>query len=386
MKKLLILLFAFVSLLGLNSCTSDDDVVFIAQPDPEGINFMNSFNDTYVLTPATSNNIAERFVWNTVDFDAPTNITYELHASTDADFTSFDPIGTTSENNIAIKVSQLITLAKDAGLDADAETEAPNTGVIYFRVKAFAGNDGGNSLNTTSQVKSLTVIMPEAAIEVVDEGPTFKELYLVGDATAAGWNNNNNNTPLFRDAENENQYYFTGYFGVGSFKLLSDQAWAPSYGKDGNSLQFRETEDDPDPANFEVATAGYYSLTVNIDDLTYTFEAYDASAAATYDVLGIVGAGTSVGWPNDDNPTPDIKMSNSDFDKHLWQANDIVLTDGPAKFRANLAWDVNWGSDTFPSGLATMGGPDIPGQAGTYTVWFNDITGRYIFIPVVETE
>jgi hypothetical protein len=379
MKKLLILLFAFVSLLGLNSCSSNDDVVFIAQPDVEGINFMNSFNDTYVLTPATASNIAERFVWNTVDFDVPTNITYELQASTDADFTSFDVIGSTGENNLAIKVSQLITLANDAGFDNDAETEAPNTGQIFFQVKAFAGNDGGNALNATSEVKSLTVVMPEGEVE---EAPSFKELYSVGDATAAGWNPDNNNTPLFRDAENENIYYFTGKFNAGSFKLVAGQAWAPSYGKDGNSLQFRETEDDPDPANFDVATAGYYSLTVNIDDLTYTFEPYDASAAATYDVVGLVGAGTSVGWPGDDNPTPDVKMTKSDFDKHIWQANDVVLTDGPVKFRANLAWDVNWGGgENFPSGIAN--GDDITAKAGTYTVWFNDITGRYIFIPVV---
>jgi len=382
MKKLLILLFAFVSILGLNSCSSDDDVVFIAQEDPEGINFMNSFNDTYVLTPATSSNIAERFVWNTVDFDVPTNITYELQASTSADFSSFDVIGSTADNNLAVKVSQLITLANDAGLDNDAETDAPNTGQIFFQVKAFAGNDGGNALNTSSEVKSLTVVMPEGEVE---EGPSFKELFLVGDATAAGWNNNNNNTPLFRDSTNENIYYYTGYFGAGSFKLLGGPAWAPSYGKDGDSLQFRETEDDPDPANFDVATAGYYSLTVNVDELTYTFEAYDASAATTYDVIGLVGAGTSVGWPGDDNPTPDIKMTNSDFDKHIWQANDVVLTDGAAKFRANLAWDESWGGgDNFPSGQAT--GDDIMVQAGTYNVWFNDITKRYIFIPVVVTE
>lgn len=381
MKKILILLFAFVSLLGLNSCASDDDVIFIAQPDSEGINFVNSFNDTYVLTSATSSNIAERFVWNTVDFDVPTNITYELQASADADFTSFDVLGSTTDNNLGIKVSQLMTLATDAGLDNDAETEAPNTGQIYFRVKAFAGNDGGNALNTSSEIKSITVVMPEAAVE---EAPSYKEIYLIGDATAAGWNNNNNNTPLFRDATNENIYYYTGKFNVGFFKFIEMKgAWAPMYGiADGSTLQYRETEDDADPGSIEVTTEGYYTITLNIEDLTYSFTAYDASAAATYDVIGIVGDGTAVGWPNDDNPTPDIKMSNSDFDKHIWQANDVVLTDGPAKFRANLAWDVNWGGgENFPSGIAT--GDDIMVQAGTYTVWFNDITGRYTFIPVV---
>ncbi|MCF4102560.1 SusF/SusE family outer membrane protein [Gillisia sp. M10.2A] len=379
MKKLSILLFAFVAMLSLNSCTSDDDVVFIAQPDPEGISFVNSFNDSYVLTPATSGNIAERFVWNTVDFDVPTNITYELQGSADADFTSFDVLGATGENNFAVKVSQMMTLAEDAGLDADAETDLPNTGMVYFRVYAYAGSDGGNGLNETSEVKSLTLVLPEGEVEAAP-----KQLYLVGDATAAGWNPNNNNTPMFRDSEDPNVYYFTGKFKVGSFKLVAGQAWAPSYGKDGNSLQYRETEDDPDPANFDVATAGYYSLTVNIDELTYTFEPYDASGAATYDVIGIVGDGTTVGWPGDDNPTPDIQMTPSSIDAHIWNAQNVELNGANAKFRANLAWDMGW-AGPFPSGQGVSGG-DIVTEEGVYNVWFNDITGRYIFIPVPVTE
>ncbi len=381
MKKLSILLMAFVAFVGLNSCSTDDDVVFIAQPDIEGINFTNSFNESYILTPATSGNIAERFVWNTVDFDVPTNITYQLQGSTSEDFSSFDIIGATGKNNIGVKVSQLKTLATDAGLDNDAKTEAPNTGSVYFRVKAFAGTDGGNGLSEMSAVKSLTLILPEGE----DTTPSFKQLFLVGDATAASWNPDNNNTPLFRDSEDENVYYFTGKFNAGGFKLLEGQAWAPSYGMDGNSLQFRETEDDPDPANFDVATAGYYSLNVNIDDLTYTFAPFDASAATTYNVIGIVGDGTTVGWPGDDNPEPDIKMTKSTHDAHIWFAQGIELSDGPVKFRANLAWDVNWGGgENFPSGLAN--GDDIAATAGTYNVWFNDLTGRYIFIPVVIAE
>ena len=118
--------------------------------------------------------------------------------------------------------------------------------------------------------------------------------------------------------------------------------------------------------------------------MSFSLEPIDASAAATYDIMGIVGAGTTVGWPNDDNPTPDIQMTKSDFNEHLWSAGDIVLTDGPAKFRANLAWDVNWGSEIFPSAKANMNGADIPGEEGTYTVYFNDLSGRFIFIPVEE--
>jgi len=383
MKKLSILLMAFVAFVGLNSCSSNDDVVFIAQPDVDGINFTNSFNESYILTPATSGNIAERFVWNTVDFDVPTNITYQLQGAITEDFSSFDIIGATGENNLGVKVSQLKSLATDAGLDNDADTEAPNTGLVYFRVRAFAGTDGGNGLSEMSAVKSITLILPEGEAEA--EAPSFKQLYLVGDATAALWNPNDISTPLFRDSEDENVYNFTGKFNAGAFKLLEGKAWAPSYGINGTSLQYRETEDNDDPSNFDVATAGYYSLSVNIDALTYTFAAFDASAAKTYAKIGLVGDGTTAGWPGDDNVDPDILMTKSTFDAHIWNAQGVELSDGGVKFRANLLWDKSWGGgESFPSGIATD--DNINAQAGTYNVWFNDLTGRYIFIPVVIAE
>ena len=32
----------------------------------------------YVLTPATSGNIGERFTWNSIDVGVPTNLSYDL--------------------------------------------------------------------------------------------------------------------------------------------------------------------------------------------------------------------------------------------------------------------------------------------------------------------
>ncbi|MGB8704414.1 MAG: SusE domain-containing protein [Gillisia sp.] len=383
MKKSIKLLFAFIAVLALNACTQNDDVEFIAQPDVEGINFTNTFNDNYVLTPATSGNIAERFVWNTVDFGVATNITYELQGSTDANFSNFDVIGNTTDNNLAVKVSQLMTLATDAGLDADATTDAPNTGQIFFRVRAYAGTDGGNGMDVTSDIKPLTVTLPEASVE--EGAPSFRQFYMVGDATAAGWSNNNNNTPLFRDPNNENIYYFTGRFAGGAdvegFKLLETLgAWQPQWGTNDGTTLAVNTGDGSDPSAFPVASDAYYSFMVNLDDNTYTFDTYDASSATTYDAVGIIGTATT----GDDNGwNDDIDLTQSDFNPHIWYIQNLELFDGEAKFRANNAWDVSWGADTALSGQgANNNDPNIPVTAGTYNVWFNDISQRYIFIPV----
>ncbi|HSP11950.1 MAG TPA: SusF/SusE family outer membrane protein [Salegentibacter sp.] len=380
MKKLSILLLAFVALIGFNACTSDDDVVFVAQPDPEGIEFTNNFADVYELTNRNSDNLAERFVWTDVDFDAPTTITYELQGSTDEEFTVIDILGSTGGNNLGVTIGEMLSMAEDAGLDNDPTTEEPNTGELFFRVRAFAGDGEGNALEEFSEVRNLSVMLPEAEEE--EQVEIKRELYLVGDATEAGWNPDNDNTPLFRDAENENIYYFNGYFNAGTVKFVETTEWAPQYGIDDNdNLVLRPTEDDPDPAGITIEEAGYYSIMLNLEELTYTIEEIDESEATVYDSVGIVGDGTEVGWPNDDNPDLDLVMNQSEFNSHIWYLNDVELSEGPFKFRADFSWDINWGSSTFPSGETNLGGDDIQATAGTYDIWFNTLDGRYIVIP-----
>ncbi|WP_081209839.1 SusF/SusE family outer membrane protein [Salegentibacter sediminis] len=376
MKKLSILLFAFVALISLNACTSDDDIVFVAQPDPEGIEFTNSFSDVYLLTSSTGENLAERFVWNEVDFDAPTTITYELQGSTDADFTVVDILGNTGGNNLGVTVDQMLSLAEDAGLDNDPATEEPNAGDLYFRVRAFAGAGEGNPLEEYSEVKNLSVELPESGKEAE---PAKRELYFVGDATEAGWDPDNNNTPMFRDPANENVYYFQGRFAGGGdvegFKLLEIPGqWQPQWGGTDGVLSVNPGDTD-DPSAFGVDADAYYSLMVDVDNMTYTWEEIDETAATVYNEIGVIGDATADAWDADQD------MTQSDFDPHIWYVNDIELTDGEIKFRADNAWDVDWGGDTPISGLSELKGANIPVTAGTYDIWFNTLDGRYILIP-----
>ena len=381
MKKFSILLLAFVALLSFNACTQDDDIVFVAQPDPEGIQFSNSLQSMYTLPSGNPDNLAERFVWNEVDFEAPTTISYELQGSASETFDSYMVIGSTGNNNLGVTIGQMLELAEEAGLDNDPETDMPNTGTLYFKVRAFAGEGEGNALEEFSEVVSVNVELPEAE----EEGePAKTNLYFVGDATAAGWSNNNNNTPMFRDAENDDIFYFQGRFAGGpdveGFKLLEMLgAWQPQWGGTDGTLGVNAGDSD-DPAAFSVDNDAYYSLMVNLDDMTYTWEEVDETTADVQTNIGIIGDATPEGWDADTN------MTQSEFNPHIWYIQGIELVDGFAKFRANDAWDINWGSETPVSGQTTAGGPDIPVTAGTYDVWFNTLDGRYIFIPQVEEE
>lgn len=377
MKKFSILFLAFVALLSFNACTQDDDIVFVAQPDPEGIQFSNSLQSTYVLPSANPDNLAERFVWNEVDFQAPTTISYELQGSVSEAFDSYMVIGSTGSNNLGVTIGQMLDLAEEAGLDNDPETEMPNTGTVYFKVRAFAGEGEGNALEEFSEILSVNVELPEG-----EEGEAPKmELYLVGDATAAGWNPANNNTPLFRDGENENIYYFQGRFAGGEtaegFKLLQTTEWQPQWGLSNGALS-NSTILGEDPNAFPVEDDAYYSLMVNVDEMTYTWEAIDETAANVQTNIGIIGNATSGGWD------ADTDMTQSEFNPHIWYIQGIELVDGEAKFRADDAWDLDWGGATPISGETAVAGENIPVSAGTYDVWFNTLDGRYIFIPQAE--
>ncbi len=88
--------------------------------------------------------------------------------------------------------------------------------------------------------------------------------------------------------------------------------------------------------------------------------------------VGLIGPAQPGGWDVDTNMIQDA------VDTNLWSL-DILLANGDAKFRANDAWDVNWGFTDFPIGVGTQNGPNIPVRAGMTHVTFNSATGAYYF-------
>ena len=115
---------------------------------------------------------------------------------------------------------------------------------------------------------------------------------------------------------------------------------------------------------------------MDVKELKYTLEAYNASAAVNYTTVGIIGSSTAKGW---DASTAMVK---STFDPHIWSLGVTSLNDGEMKFRANDAWDVSWGGKTAFSGGGT--GDNIPVAKSKYVIYFNDLDGSYLMIPNQE--
>lgn len=69
------------------------------------------------------------------------------------------------------------------------------------------------------------------------------------------------------------------------------------------------------------------------------------------------------------------------IDSHMWYAAALHLTPGEVSFVTNTG--SSWGGATGFSGVATDGGGPIPVIVeDDYDVWFNDLTGRYILVPL----
>lgn len=90
--------------------------------------------------------------------------------------------------------------------------------------------------------------------------------------------------------------------------------------------------------------------------------------------IGILGTSLD-GWE------VDVDMQTIDGIKYTLY--NYPLKAGAVKFRQDNAWIVNWGGDTFPSGVAYQNGPDIPIPIlGNYDITFNRLTGEYFFFCV----
>src|SRR5690606_24823737 len=164
MKNIKILGLFIMIALGALSCETDDNLLVTSQEPSEDVIFTNTFLNEYILTPETRNNIAERFVWNSPDFGIATPNGYDLEASITEDFSEITSMGSTAENNMGVTINQMLSLATLAGLDNDPNTEdLPNTGSLYFRVRAYMGDGGANAPESISPVATLQVRLPEAS-------------------------------------------------------------------------------------------------------------------------------------------------------------------------------------------------------------------------------
>lgn len=343
----------------LSSCEEDMDKFTATESEPVALSELSITE--IELDPVNGGNPAVTFNWTDANYGQQTVISYAVEFSSDANFTESAIVGSVnSTNSITFSVTELNSAVGNIGLPPFEWNQ------VYARIISSLGTQSGLPVASNTIVFSVYPYF----------NYPYKDYYLVGDATQPGWNNNNNNPPLFRDSSNSNLYNYVGYFGAGQFKVLEVKGlWQPQWGtNDGTTIDVNPgTGSDPGTFplnNTAITTAGYYKFTINYSTNTFTFVPHSTTGAQNYSSITIQGSASA-----------STTMIQSSFDSHIWYVNNLTLSQGDLQFVTNTG--SVWAGTTSFSGTATLNGGNIPVVVGDeYDVWFNDLTGHYIMIPL----
>lgn len=350
MKKLSNVFLFFCLCFAFVACQDNDNLEFTVQAPTNKVSLTNTFLSEYLLTPQTSKNIAERFVWNEVQFGGtPTEITYDVQLAFKNDFSDKESLGTTKDLNMAITVEKLLTLADKAGLDNDpTTTDKPNKGKIYVRVRAYVGNGGSNAPESISDAKEMNLTLPEVTQGSGVQASTWG---IVGSGYN-DWGNAGPDAPFYT-TDKAKVYVAYVTLKAGEIKFRENNAWTNNLGDDN-----ADGTVEAGGANI-VSTPGTFKITLDLNANTYTMEKYS---------WGIVGSGFN-DWGNNG---PDAEF-HYDYTTNTFKAG-VALLDGEVKFRLNNEWTTNFGG---ANGTLATGGDNIKTTKGFYEVTLDLVNNTY---------
>lgn len=303
------------------------------------------------LLPENAQATFETFTWERTQYGVKISTNYELQVSLDETFETSQVLATTSNAQVDVTVEEMNDALLALGVPGFEE------GSVFIRLKSTIIGLELDPLYSTPISRSATTYQ-------VSECGNYCSIGIIGSATAGGWDNDTD--MVLADPERIDKYNWTAtvYLNTGEVKFRAMDGWDVNWG----AAAFPSGTGTQNGANIPIAAAGYYKVNFNDQTGAYSFTSLNTPV---YPTVGIIGSATPGGWDSDTDMTKDPN------DPHVWTGT-FTLTAGEAKFRANNAWDVNWGGNTAPSGVGTGGGPNIPvAVGGTYFVRFNDATGAY---------
>lgn len=333
MKKILIILLAFG--LTLPSClykNEEGDPVIGTYKAP----VLNDVAGNYTLKEAEANNVFKEFKWSEADYGFPSATGYSLQIDfAGKNFANAVELINTTKTTASITVGQL----NQKLLAMGAKTNTPSA--IEVRVVAKV-SDFAQVLPSNVPVMN---ILPYRVIII------YPTLFLPGNYQAASgyegdWSPDKAQQ-LYSYKQNNKYEGYVNMEGSGiKFKFTDEPNWDINWGDDGNNGTLERNG-----ADIPVASAGYYRIKADITALNYSY---------LKTIWGVIGNATPGGWDNDTNMTYDKAT-------RTWKAT-LNLTVGEIKFRANDAWDLNYG-DNDTDGSLEENGKNIPvTAAGSYTV------------------
>ncbi len=217
-------------------------------------------------------------------------------------------------------------------------------GTTTYYVRAYATNAAGTAygeqVSFTTDIAQLTWYIPGSYVAVSYPGSGLED-----------WNPEK--SPYIKsslaDPNNLEGYIYMAN-ASNEWKVATGTTWdETNYGGADGSLS-------TDGGNI-VSQKGYYKLNVDAVNLTYTLDSTN---------WGVIGDATDGGWDTDAN----LKYYP---EAQTWRGGVHLAASGTFKFRANDAWDINYGSTAADGKTLDAGGENIasPGIDADYAIELN---------------
>ncbi len=334
--------------------------------DAFNLNFTNYLNRDYY-----------KFAWDDVtqSYDV-TNPDYLLVIGTDENFSKFD-CWHISDNSTTMGKQTISEWLRNI-YHWTSPSDVPNTVNLVARVEVML--DNGSDVIISNERSFLH--LPQFTFE---SSQPIHLWWLVGSFVGASpWSNSiysNGLVPMYpvqgatynENGEGPLEYY--GYFPTGGeFKIIEEPgSWDKVIGggnENGGQVYSENVADYPD--NIIINQGGYYKIELNTVTKTMTMTRLSENQAS-YGTITMPGYYN--GWDVSSNSMTALNTNNN----HDWTTYLVLDNDSELKF-APGSWDYDWGTNQFPYGKGYQGGYNIPAKQGGYNVYFNDISGDYMFL------
>lgn len=337
--KNLTLILSVLSLLTLGACDKGEfgPVANTTNPGSPSITAPES-GQSYTLLEENAADTLLTMEWTAPDFGVPvvTNYSIQMDTTQSGNFNAPMQIATTNQTSWSITVESMNTLLLGANIPTGQETS------LDFRVVASIADSVQEQVSEPITLGlnpySLCQFCPAIYVPGGYQSESgYGSNWTPGDAPALG-------TVSGGDVY-EGYVYFSSASG---FKLTgSNSGWTNNWGTPDNNGTL---EPGGIGNNIGIGQAGYYKIYADIPSLEYNLVRTE---------WGLVGSATG-SWATDQDMTYD-------------QANKVWtittnLVEGAIKFRANDAWNINYGDNEGDGTLEFDAANIIIDSAGTYTI------------------
>lgn len=332
------------------------------------------------------------------NFNAPVVPTYTVQVSPTGQFTkAFDENVEDNAGADFVNVNETYSSGKEANINMQnlnrqllqlcgwTEATTPDKLPLSVRVKSAVRDASFNEYGVVySNVVTLNTVP-----YYVELKPADPEIWwLIGADIADGsWGGDMGKCVIpmqtmdgaeYDSKTGDGEIQWIGYLGGSGFKLRGalDDGWATQWGQGDAFGSYKKN--DGGSGNITVPAPGLYKVTLNTKNDDLTIEAYDGSAPV---FSGMAISGSFNGWGD----TP-MNPCSTGWENHDWYLSYTFAAGDEVKIKQADSWDYNKGGAfvNYSQGMYVYGvgnGPNlVMAEAGTYMIFFNDITGYIRFI------